>query len=205
MFIVSMSVLCFGDCLTLNPALFLYTCISKDHSQVSPCWLHLSSNWLFSPHKFALGFIPSIMRCHHSTVGWEEKSLIHHGHLTGWLAFVSPARLVTTHWYSPASSLLTLSIRRPHFVGDSLILSVTCRLWLLKNQRVGILTSGVMHVKVTDLCALTVVSVIRTKGCVTGSVKKQRRDPNDNNPSESSTSPSLVNLLKASKGEKLEL
>lgn len=120
--------------------------------------------------------------------------LIHQGPLTGWLPAPLPAQLMTIHLYSPASSILTLSILNPHFDGDSFILSVTCRLRScrlrsLKNQWMEIPVSGETQEKVTDLFVLTAVSMIRMKG----SVKKQN---GTNNLSESSFSPTLLNTLK---------
>jgi hypothetical protein len=52
--------------------------------------------------------------------------------------------------------------------------------------------SAEKQVKTTELCTLTVVSVTRTKGHETGSVKKQRRGQNNSSPSESSMIPSIV-------------
>lgn len=133
----------------------------------------------------------------HPIVGSEEGALIHHGHLTGWLTTPLPALLMTSHLYSPASSLLTSSILSPHFDGDNFVLSVNFRLWLLKNQWMEIPVWGETQEKVTDLLPLTVILATRMKGCVTGSVKKNRRGPDDKNLSESSSIPSLVNTLKS--------
>lgn len=174
LFTILMSLFSFGDSLTLNPASFLYTYVSQDHKHVSPCRLYLSSNWSFSPHTFLPCFITSIKKCCHFIVGWEEGVLIHQGHLTGRLATPIPARFMTKQWYTPTSSNLTSSILTPHFDGDSFILSVGCRLWLLKNQRKESPMSGETQEKVTDLCASTVLLVIRMKGSVTISVKKQK-------------------------------
>ena len=64
--------------------------------------------------------------------------------------------------------------------------------------------SGETQVKITDVPPVTVVSVICTKGCVTDSVKKQRRMPNDSSP-QSKPGPLKFILYKASRGENLEL
>lgn len=59
-----------------------------------------------------------------------------------------------------------------HFDGDSVILSVSRRFWLLKSHWVETPVSAERQVRTTELCTLTVVSVTRIKGCITGSVKQ---------------------------------
>lgn len=57
---------------------------------------------------------------------------------------------------------------------DKFILSVSRRLWLLKNHLMEIPVSSVRQVRTTvSLCAVTVVLLARMEGFPTGSVGKQ--------------------------------
>lgn len=60
--------------------------------------------------------------------------------------------------------------------GDSFILSVTFRLWLLKNHQMETPVLFVEQVRTTEsLCSVAVVLLMLMEGWDTGSVEKQRR------------------------------
>lgn len=153
----------------------------------------MSGNWQFLPLNSSPFCTPSIRKWPHTAV--DERREVGHSSITdrqtGRLDFELTG-LETSHWYFPASSLQTGSMLSWHFDGESVILSVSCRLCLLKSQRMETPGSAEKQVKTTELCTLTVVSVTRTKGHETGSVKKQRRGQNNSSPSESSMIPSIV-------------
>ena len=60
--------------------------------------------------------------------------------------------------------------------GDSFILSVSFRLWLLKNHQMETPVLFVEQVRTTEsLCYVAVVLLMLMEGWDTGSVEKQRR------------------------------
>lgn len=60
--------------------------------------------------------------------------------------------------------------------GDSFILSVSFRLWLLKNHQMETPVLFVEQVRTTEsLCSVAVVLLMLMEGWDTGSVEKQRR------------------------------
>ena len=179
-------------CFTLNHGLSFHTWLCQDYRYELQWRQYLSGNWQLLPLDSSPFCTPSIRKWLHSAVGWEERG---HSSITarrtGRLDFELTG-LETSHWYFPASSLQTGSMLSWHFEGESVILSVSCRLCLLESQRMETPGSAEKQVKTTELCTLTVVSVTRTKGHETGSVKKQRRGQNNSSPSESSMIPSIV-------------
>lgn len=78
--------------------------------------------------------------------------------------------------YSSASSLLIGTLQSHHLVKDSVILSVSYRLWLLIDYS----EVSLRQVRSTVLCTVTVVSGTWINGCVTGSAK-QKGGGNDRN------------------------
>lgn len=52
--------------------------LSQDYRCKSPERLYLSNSWQFLLLNFPLLYTPLIKRCWHCTVGWEERSPIHH-------------------------------------------------------------------------------------------------------------------------------
>lgn len=184
--------------LTLNSTLFLNTCVSQDHRNVSLCRLPLSSNWAFSSHNSFPCFIPPYCR------KWGRGS--HSSWPPDWLTDLSFTSSVDDH------TLVLSSIFSSNIIySESTLwwrqLYPICELQIVIIEEPTDGDSSVRwntgegHRSVPFDCDIG----DSNEGLCHRLCEKNTRGPDDKNLSESSSIPSLVNTLKSLPREKLDL